>query len=230
MEESKPLTRRDILSDRLLLAYIIYKARGRDLGRTKIQKLVYFVQSELGELNIKTFDYDFEKWHWGPYAKEMSDDLKELRACNVITAKVSHRDRNRDSVFSRAAEFYEITENGKEIIEKSRELFEENEDLIRKIDEILQKYDKLPLTQIEDDVHGRRVDSGRGTVRIKDLHDGTKLNARVIDVRHKLQMDDDWRETFCILFDRDECKSHNEALRDAREGRCSACDTGVDGL
>jgi uncharacterized protein YwgA len=202
------------------------------LGKTKIQKLVYFVQSELGEQNIKTFDYDFEKWHWGPYAKEMSDDLKELRACNVITAKVSHRDRNRNSVFGRISEFYEITENGKEIIEETRELFEENEELIQKIDEILLEYHKLPLTQIEDDVHNRRIDLGRGATRIKDLRNGTKLNVRVdtTDARNKLQMNDDWRETFCILFDRDECRSHNEALRDAREGRCSTCEMGVDGL
>ena len=230
MEESKPLARRDILSDRLLLAYVIYKARAHDLGRTKIQKLVYFVQSELGEQSIRTFDYDFEKWYWGPYAKDMSDDLKELRACNVISAKLSHRSRNRDSIFGRTNEFYHITENGKEIIEESRELFDENRELMQRIDEILRKYDRLSLGHIEKDVHHRKVNFGRRTAMIADLRDGSKLNVRVTDAKNKLQMDDDWRETFCILFDRDECRAHNEALRDAREGRCSPCDMGVDGL
>jgi uncharacterized protein YwgA len=226
MEESQPSKSRDVLSDRLLLAYLIYKARARDLGKTKIQKLVYFIQSELAEQNIKTFDYDFEKWYWGPYAKDMNDDLNELRACNVLTAKVSHRDRNRDSIFSRINEFYEITDNGKEIIEETRELFEENKVLMQKIDAILQKYDMVPLRQIEDDVHDRKIDSGRRAVRIKDLHNGTKLAVRVMDAGNRLKMDDDWKETFCILFDRDECKSHNAGLRDAQEGRFSTYEVG----
>lgn len=225
MEEAEPSKRRDVLSDRFLLVYLIYKSRARDLGKTKIQKLVFFIESELAERNIKTFDYDFKRSNFGAFSGTVKDDLTELKACDILTEK-THKQ------FQYEHNFFALTDNGREIIEESDELLGENRDLINNVDAILQKYDQLPLDTILKIAYARKVEVDGKLVKIKDVRKGTDLNAGIseADSKNKLRMDDDWRETFCILFDRDECKSHNEALRDAREGRCSACDMGVDGL
>jgi uncharacterized protein YwgA len=223
--------RRDILSDRFLLAYLVYKARKpdlenqRDLGKTKIQKLVYLIESELAENNIKSFDYDFERNHFGPFAREVNDDLKELVACDVLTKKTIHKSgRNKVVVF-------EPTENGRKIVEGCEELFKENKELIDKIDAILLRYDSLSLDNIKSTIYNRKIELAEGQTRIRRLREGTTLNARVLgaDAVNKLRMDEDWRETFCILFDKDECKSFNEGVRDAREGRFSTDEVHLDG-
>ncbi|MGZ4929191.1 MAG: type II toxin-antitoxin system antitoxin SocA domain-containing protein [Halobacteriota archaeon] len=224
MVERKPSKRRDILSDRFLLAYLIYRARGQDLGKTKIQKLVYLIESELAERSVKTFDYNFERNHFGPFAREINDDLKELVACDVLTTKIIHKSRRR------TANIYEVTENGREIVEGCQALFEDNKELIDEIDKVLQKYDLQTLDDIKSTIYERKIELAQGLTKIKGIREGTKLNANVpeADSKNKLTMDEDWRETFCILFDKDECKSFNEGLKDAREGRFSACEVQLD--
>jgi uncharacterized protein YwgA len=221
MEKSSPHKSRDILSDRFLLAYLIYKARARDLGKTKIQKLVYFIESELAERNIKTFDYDFIRSNFGAFSGRVNDDLNELKSCDVVTTRTVYTFRGKHN-------FFEPTDNGREIIEESDELIAENRDLINDIDAILQKYDRLPLDTILDIAYAKEAEVSGKRIRIKKIRKGTDLNAGVseADSRNKLKMDDDWRETFCILFDSDECKSHNAGLRDAQEGRFSINEVG----
>jgi uncharacterized protein YwgA len=221
MADSKGSKSRDILSDRFLLAYLIYKARARDLGKTKIQKLVYFVESELAERNVKTFDYDFIRSNYGAFSGKVNDDLTELKACNIITEKPQ-------KFFQYEHNFFEITDNGREFIEESDELIRENRGLISDIDAILQKYDQLSLDTILDIAYAKDVEVNGKLVTIKKIRKGTDLKAGVseADSRNKLEMDDDWRETFCILLDRDECRSHNEGLRDAQEGNFTTYEMG----
>jgi uncharacterized protein YwgA len=222
MEKSSPHKSRDILSDRFLLAYLIYKARAsRDLGKTKIQKLVFFIESELAERNIKTFDYDFKRSNFGAFSYRINDDLAELNCCDVVTTRT-------DYTFLTPHHFFELTDNGREIIEESDELFEQNKALISDFDAILQKYDQLPLNSILDIAYDREAEINGKLVKIKNIRKGTDLNVGVskADSRNQLQMDDEWKETFYILFDREECKSHNAGLQDAREGRFSTYEVG----
>lgn len=219
MERPKPLNR-DILSDRFLLAYLIYKADQRDLGKTKIQKLVYFIESELAEDNIKTFDYDFVKGKHGPYAKKINDDLTQLTACNVLIDKPYY------TPFGTQHHF-EITNDGQEIIEESYELIDENIAVVNAIDKIIQKYAPRPLNEILDIVYNKKVEVNGKLVKIQKVHMGTELNVGVPDAdsKNRLKMDDDWKETFCILFDKDCHKSHIEGLKDAQAGRFSTYET-----
>lgn len=221
MEESKPLTRRDVLSDRFLLAYLIYKARARDLGKTKIQKLVYFIESELAERNIKAFDYDFIRSNFGAFSGRVNDDLAELKCCDVVAARTVKTFRHTNT-------FFELTDNGREIIEESDELFEQNKTLFSDFDAILQKYDQLPLKLILNIAYNREADIDGKPAKIKNIRKGTGLSVEVSEAesKNKLKMDDEWRETFYIVFDKDECKSHNAGLRDAQEGRFSTGEVG----
>lgn len=221
MEKSSPPASRDVLSDRFLLAYLIYKARARDLGKTKIQKLVYFIESELAEKNVKAFDYDFIRSNFGAFSGRVSDDLAELKCCDVVTTRTVRTFRHTNT-------FFELTDNGREIIEESGELFEQNKSLISDFDAILQKYDQLPLKLILNIAYNREADIDGKLAKIKSIRKGIKLNVGVseADSRNKLLMDDEWRETFYILFDREECKSHNAGLEDIREGRFSINEVG----
>jgi hypothetical protein len=79
-----------------------------------------------------------------------------------------------------------------------------------------------------DIAYDREAEINGKLVKIKNIRKGTDLNVGVskADSRNQLQMDDEWKETFYILFDREECKSHNAGLQDAREGRFSTYEVG----
>ena len=52
------------------------------LGKTQIQKLVYFAQA----LGVP-FDYKYEIYHYGPYSFELSHDLNALNSRGVLSVK-----------------------------------------------------------------------------------------------------------------------------------------------
>jgi uncharacterized protein YwgA len=59
---------------------LIQNARGRRLGKTQLQKLVYFVQERGVPLG-----YTYELYHYGPYSFELSNELSSLDSLGVLS-------------------------------------------------------------------------------------------------------------------------------------------------
>ncbi len=55
------------------------ESRTHQLGKTQLQKLVYFLQ----ELGVQ-LGYKYEIYHYGPYCFELSNDLSSLDSLNIL--------------------------------------------------------------------------------------------------------------------------------------------------
>lgn len=78
METSINLNVRDFIPLSLLHASSDYSIE----GRTRFQKLVFIVQQRLEDSSINR--YDFIKYDYGPFAKEILDDLERLERAGLV--------------------------------------------------------------------------------------------------------------------------------------------------
>jgi len=192
----------DILVDNLLLLYIISK--GTRLGRTKLQKLAYLVECKLGKEKLKTFNYNFKRWDYGTFTKEIFEDSERLVENDIIT---DHSTRP--------------TERGEEILDQTKEIFEDNKEIFNEIDKIIYKYNKLPLNDLLDAVYESKVELDGKLIKIKDVSLGRQLNTNISEEESvdKIKISDEWLETLDILFDKEFSSSLDEACEDAKEGK-----------
>ncbi|OFX13684.1 MAG: hypothetical protein A2Z18_09680 [Armatimonadetes bacterium RBG_16_58_9] len=80
--------------DQALLAMVVQAAhnavrkRGGFVGRTAVQKIVYFLQVGGVQMN-----YRFKMYHYGPFCKELLDDIDWLLADEVLKDESSRQEK-----------------------------------------------------------------------------------------------------------------------------------------
>ena len=76
---------REVLSDRLLLLWLIYDAMMyKRFGDTKAQKLTYLSEKNMIDNHEKGFNYGFIKLPYGPYSEELQSDIVWLEEEQLI--------------------------------------------------------------------------------------------------------------------------------------------------
>jgi len=68
----------DIFNKLLLLAIIKESTNNVLVGATRLQKLVFLCELHGRKKKIDTFNYTFYRWNYGPYSKELQDDVSEM--------------------------------------------------------------------------------------------------------------------------------------------------------
>ena len=199
----------EVISDNLLLMYLVSRARKRDLGITKLQKLAFLVEATAANRDTKTYNYRFYKWHHGPLSNELYQDHDELVANNIITPV-----------------FLRLTKRGENILQQATEVFEDNQEVTDKIDEIILKYDRFTLGHIKQLVYKGKIHKEGQTLVIGEVPDGTELLAALSDTEAitKFEISDTWIETLDILLDEEYCKSVDKAMKEAKTGRIYSYD------
>lgn len=194
---------RDILIDNLLLMYLISKVRG-NIGRTKLQKLVYLIECIMAKNKLKTFNYNFYRWDYGPFTQEIFKDEESLVENGIIEDSST-----------------KLTERGKRILREFDTLIDENRQILNGIDRIIDKYGKLPLKIIKDIVYESVVIVDGKPMRVIDAPMGAdlKINISNDEAVDKFDISDEWLETFDILLDEEFSKSLDESIEDVRKGR-----------
>ena len=122
------IPKRNALNKLILL--LLIKLSGKVNGATRLQKLVFSVQSEGRKNKYLTFNYKFVRWHYGPYCKELTEDINFLFKSGLIT--------NEDNSF-------ELKEKGLNIIQ---DIDSDTLEIINKeeyLQEILNKYNNLDI-------------------------------------------------------------------------------------
>jgi len=102
--------RAELLSNRELVATIMYIAGGRVRGSTRLQKIVFLAQRKMGLGNLS-----FEPWKYGPWSRELENLLRELEERGLLKVHVDIPDL--------ASEFF--GESPPRVYEASHELLEE---------------------------------------------------------------------------------------------------------
>jgi uncharacterized phage-associated protein len=191
--------------DRLLLLYLIdYAHKMRSLwGKTKLEKLVYCAQYSMSTEKTKGFNYFFYKWKFGPFSKEIYEDLEQMKENRLILTK----------------EFQDLqpTPIGTKVIDDCKEIFKQNHDIINHIDCIVKEFKNYTADAIKDEIYGMVI-LGQKQKRVgdADLEEPLLQKLPLQEAKRVFQIDRSWLETLEIMFSGEFYESIIKARSDPR--------------
>jgi hypothetical protein len=114
-------------------------------GKTKLQKMMFLAKQEYGVEH----EYKFEKYNYGPYSFQLSEDLKALQSLEFI--KVDETIFDTEGPFIGKLFIFSLSDKGKEIMEKIIPQIS-GED-ISKLTKLVNDWNSKPLPEIIDYVY-----------------------------------------------------------------------------
>ena len=172
-----------------------------------MQKLVFIAEKILNEKGIKTFNYSFFAWDYGPLSKEIYLDRGRLVKNDIIS--------NNENIT--------LSKRGKKFFEDLREIFKRNRDVLKEIDNIVEEFAGFNTGSLIDYVHELKVEveDHEKLVKIGNLNKGTDIVSKINEKNaiRTFEIDESWIETLEILMDKEFYKAIKESEMDAIEGR-----------
>ncbi|KXB07319.1 hypothetical protein AKJ52_00485 [candidate division MSBL1 archaeon SCGC-AAA382C18] len=135
-----------MLKKKLLPLALIYTGGEAIEGRTRLQKMIFLAQQDM-EDSVETYDY--EPYDYGPFSKELYDDIDDLVDEGIIKEQKEKLDDGRIKYF------YEMSEEGQEIIESKMDNNKDFHDLKEKMEDIKSTYNKKNLRDLLNEVYSR---------------------------------------------------------------------------
>jgi len=137
---------------KLLPLALMYAGDGEPIeGRTRLQKLVFLMQKRLeeaGEDPLQSDDYEFVPYDYGPFSKELYDDLDDTIARGMVEGR--EEDLGEDKV----KYDYEIQDQGKQWVGDQLSK-EEAQRILELAEEIKDEYGEVNLSDLIDEVYSR---------------------------------------------------------------------------
>lgn len=201
---------REVIVDRLLLMHLIDRAnKKKDLyGMTKLQKLVFLTEYSMVKEGIKGFNYGFYKWHFGPFSREIYEDLDRLVSNEIATERMR----------------IELTDRGREILEECAEIFEENKQAMKCLDRVLEKHADKPTHGLMELTYNIPIEYPlfKGfPKKIKEIPEGWDLISKLDEdlAKTMFNLSDEWMETLDTILNKEAYNSLKEAMKSARTER-----------
>lgn len=137
---------------KLLPLALMYAGDGEPIeGRTRLQKLVFLMQKRLeeaGEDPLQSDDYEFVPYDYGPFSKELYDDLDETIARGMVEGR--EEDLGEDKV----KYDYEIQDYGEQWV-RDQLSKEEAQRILELAEEIKDEFGDVYLSDLIDEVYSR---------------------------------------------------------------------------
>lgn len=137
---------------KLLPLALMYAGDGEPIeGRTRLQKLVFLMQKRLeetGEDPLQSDDYEFIAYDYGPFAKELYDDLDDTIERNMVESEQEPTGEDKDKYV------YEIQDEGNQWVEDQLSK-EEAQCILELAEDIKDEYGDVYLSELIDEVYSR---------------------------------------------------------------------------
>jgi len=130
-----------ILPKRMHILLELMKISKGIQGKTKLQKMMFLAKEEFGIQH----EYTFEKYNYGPYSFELSNDLKALESFGLI--KIDKNAFDSKGLFEGKIFIFNLTEEGELIVDKeiTPKMLPET---ISKLQKLVDTWNKEPLQNI----------------------------------------------------------------------------------
>jgi hypothetical protein len=197
----------EILSDRLLLLWLLYDAmRFKAIGDTKAHKLGYLSELSMIKESQKGFNYNFKKLPFGPFSDDLQKDADWIEGQKLI-----------DSHPFEDGKIFESSRFGRKLLDDFRPMFVRNNVFTRKIHAVDCKFAPLNTFQLVEAVHQQEIPDIEG-VKIDDLEIGEMILFRLSSEKAKVEFDIQPEElaTIAIYLDDESHSSIIEASESAR--------------
>lgn len=121
--------------------------------KTKVQKLIFLAEVE----EKAPLTYNFERYHYGPFSFELSDDLNALKQTGFIEEKQVIIGSSEG--FPIVKSTFNLTEDGKREIAKNEEKI--NHEAVNSINSIVKKWNDVPLEEVLNYVYSKYITDNR---------------------------------------------------------------------
>ena len=170
------------------------------VGDTKLQKLAYLSERDMNLQGRKGFTYNFIRMPYGPFSRDLENDVKDLEFCGVIT-RMSHI----------------VAPRGRTILKTFHHILEDNQLFYYNITNVNQKYSKIPRDELVDYVHGL-PNPVTPSLTIENTKQGSYILKRIKDAHgvRSFVIDESDLASLEIYFDPKTLGSVISSLREAK--------------
>lgn len=200
----------EMVGNNLLLLFLVDETskEGKVEGDLKAQKLVFLSQKLMVQRKLKAFNYNFFRWHKGPYCADLSNDLKRLKVAGLVRRNGSR---------------LELTDLGKSVIANCEAELTDWTDFISPIREVAQEYGRFTPEELKERVYDIAVFVPRDhkVMKIRDIEEKKLILFKPSEkeARKVLSLSENWQATLELVFSKEAQDSLRMAQRDAVEGR-----------
>jgi uncharacterized protein YwgA len=125
----------------LPLALLALNEEGEIEGITRFQKLVFMAQKEIP--NLQTREYTFKSYDYGPFSKELYDDIDALVGNGYVERAIQQTGNGNEK------HIYSLTEKGRAYIHQILESESGSEDLeVESLRQLKDEYNDMPILQL----------------------------------------------------------------------------------
>ncbi|MCX6650013.1 MAG: DUF4065 domain-containing protein [Candidatus Bathyarchaeota archaeon] len=165
-EQLSPRNLEEVVSDRLLLLFLIYENRlhgnaveGKNEfeRQLKLQKLLFKTEELMDKDDYKGLNYNFVRWDHGPFAIEIYMDSEDLIKTNFL---------------ERINNEIKLTEKGSKLISNLLSFFKSDKDLNLYLDRAIRQFGEYDANELK--VIIKKFPSKSG-ISIKELKKGTPI-------------------------------------------------------
>ena len=137
---------------KLLPLALMYAGDGEPIeGRTRLQKLVFLMQKQLeetGENPLQSQNYEFIAYDYGPFSKELYEDLDATIERNMVESEQESIGEDKDKYV------YEIKTDGEQWVENQLSK-EAAQRILTLAEEIKEEYGSVYLSDLIDEVYSQ---------------------------------------------------------------------------
>jgi len=126
--------------------------------KTKVQKLMFLAEVE----EKAPLTYNFERYHYGPFSFELSDDLNALKQTGFIEEKQDIMGVSENQPIVKST--FKLTEDGKKEIAKSEDKI--NQEAVNSIHSIVKKWNDVSLDEVLNYVYSKYITSNNRELTI----------------------------------------------------------------
>lgn len=148
------------MNRRHILPLLLLKANDQEPieGRTRLQKLMFLLQQQLNEEGGDLpWEYTFEAYDYGPFAKALYHDIDYLRRSGLLAEQERHIDTDVKQYD------YKLTQEGSDLVEEAREAIG-LEELLREAETIKQEFNDMRLDELIDYVYSEYPEFAKNSV------------------------------------------------------------------
>jgi len=147
---------------KLLPLALMYANDGEPIeGRTRLQKMVFLMQQELkqrGQSGAVGTEYDFIPYDYGPFSKELYDDLDAMIDQEFV-------DDTEEPLRSGKVKYiYEIEGDGEDLVDSEKETWEDADAIMQLAQEIKEDYNDMLLSELIEYVYSEYPDYAERSV------------------------------------------------------------------
>lgn len=200
-------TEREILTDRLLLLFLIDRTQRKGYqitGKVKLMKMVFQAQTKMVKGQVKALDYSFYRWDFGPMSNGVLKDIDCMLKNDLL-------EKHGNYIF--------ISDKGRELLRQFSKLLQRNQHVVEHMNKTVNEFASYSGRILKEVTYDLPLLFKKKLIRHAKPSDQILGRVKQDVARSWFLMDDDSEETLSLLMEKKACEALERGIADARAGK-----------